>query len=455
MVEVPVKIQITNILKKARESVRQMTQVSGAAKTKALNALAGRIEAKAEELVDANRADAEAIGKSLAGTADKDVIKAAVERVRFPEGALADLVMAIRDIANRAEPVGEVTHLWRQPNGMDVCRMRVPLGLIGIVSDGGPLQTTDLIALCLKAGNVCVVRGGPEWVKSGAMVSKFLLDSAAEAGLPAGAITIVDRTEKEAALELIKSPLYLDALIPRGGPGLRKTAKEQARVPVLCHGIGVSHVYVDVEADLPLAQNVVINSKAQQARATNAVDTLLVHQSISRQIVPALIRRLLDEFKVDVLGCPKTISMIGSMNLTGYRELRPVTDEDWGKQFLTSTLALKIVKDMDEALDHIAAYGPSHTDTIVTRDYATAMRFVQDVDAGAVLVNASTRMHDAAEFGLGSEVGVGTGRLHARGSLSLEALTCEKYVVFGTGQLRQPHPVPVTYEDAIMLKRPS
>jgi glutamate-5-semialdehyde dehydrogenase len=256
-------------------------------------------------------------------------------------------------------------------------------------------------------------------------------------------------------MELVRLHKLLDAILPRGGVGLRKTIIEQTRLPVLGQDVGICHVYVDEDADLPLAQNIVVNSKAQQPTAPNSADCLLVHQATGRHLLPALVRRLLDEFKVEVRACPKTMAMAGTFALSGYMNIVPAVEEDWGKQFLSSTLAVKIVKDMDDALDHIARYGPGHTDTIVTRSYAAAMRFVREVDAGAVLINASTRLHDGQEFGMGGSLGVSTARVPARGPVSLEELTCQKYVVMGTGQLRQPHPVPVAYEDAIMLKRPS
>ncbi|MER3422978.1 MAG: glutamate-5-semialdehyde dehydrogenase, partial [Nitrospiraceae bacterium] len=268
-------------------------------------------------------------------------------------------------------------------------------------------------------------------------------------------LTFIERSEKEAALEVMRQPKYVDAIVVRGGVGLKKAVMEQSRVPIICHDGGVSYVYIDGDADLPLAQNIVVNSKVQRASESNSVDTLLIHQSIARPLLPGLVRRLLDEFKVDLRGCPKTMSLIAPQALAAYKSVKEATEEDWSRQFLSKMAAVKIVQDMKEAFDHMARYGPVHTATIVTRDYTTAMRFTQEVDAAAVLVNASTRFHDGEEFGLGGDVGVSTMRTHARGPISLEQLTGVKYVVLGTGQLRQPHPVPVTYEDAIMLKRPS
>ncbi len=455
MVEVPHKIYMENLAKKAREAARPLSLLSSVIKNNALLAMADRLLEQEEALLEANLQDVETVGKNLAGESNKDRVKEAVERVRLSADTIKGMVDKLRRIAELPDPVGEVTKMWQRPNGMQVRRVRVPIGVIGIISELGPQVTTESVALCLKSGNVCLLRPGSDWLRSNQVIAKIVRESTDQAGVPAGAITLVERTEREAAMELLRLNKYLDAIIPRGGAGLRKIVVEGTRLPILCHDGGVSHIYLDADADLPLAQNIVVNSKVQQASASNSVDTLLVHQSTARTLLPALLGRLLDEFKVDVRGCPKTISLIGAQSLTGYKSVVEAKDEDWGSQFLSPTLAVKMVKDLDEALEHIARYGPGHTATIVTRDYATALRFTREVDASAVMVNASTRLHDGQEFGLGGEIGISTMRVHARGPVSLEELTCEKYVVLGTGQLRQPHPVPVTYEDAIMLKRPS
>ena len=265
---------------------------------------------------------------------------------------------------------------------------------------------------------------------------------------------MIDRPEKEVAVELIRAGKALDAIIPRGGAGLRKAVLDGARMPVLCHDGGLTHLYVDAEVDLPLVQNVVINSKVQLPAAANALDTLLVQQGVARQFLPALINRLLVEFKVDVRGCPKTMALMGQMPISGHTSIIPATDEDWGRQYQAPSMAVKMVVDMDEALAHIAEHGPCMTAVIATSNYSSALRFTREVDASAVFVNASSRLHDAEGFGFGSDIGLSGSRLHAKGPIGLEQLTCEKYVVLGNGQLRLPHPVPETYFDAIMLKRP-
>jgi glutamate-5-semialdehyde dehydrogenase len=306
----------------------------------------------------------------------------------------------------------------------------------------------------LKSGNVCVFRGSPDWTLTQQTIAACLSKAAAEAGVPPGACTIIERPEKEAALELIKSGKALDAIIPRGGAGLRKVVQEQAKMPILCHDGGITHVYIDGDVDIPLAQNIVVNSKVQQPLAANALDTLLVHQGIARPLLSALILRLLDEFKIDVLGCPKTVALMGQMLMTGHKAVKPAQDADWNRQFQGPTMAIKMVPSFDDALAHITQHGPSHTCVIVTKSYESAMRFTKEVDAGSVLVNASSRLNAGDSLGFGADVGLSSSRHHARGPIGLTQLTCEKYVVFGSGQLRHPHPVPLAYEDAIMLKRP-
>ncbi|MBM4119724.1 MAG: glutamate-5-semialdehyde dehydrogenase [Nitrospira sp.] len=454
MVEVPVKIYIHNIAKKAREAVRPMALLTAPVKDKALRAMADKLAAAEEAILDANREDTETVGKALqAGDMRKDLVREAVDRLRLSSDSIKEMVEGLRRVADLPDPVGEVTRMWQRPNGMEVSRVRVPIGVIGIVSELDPKVMVEAFALCLKSGNVCMFRSAPEWIRTNMAIVHALRDAAEGAGVPAGALTFVERTEKEGALELMRLHTLLDAFIPRGGPGLRKTALDQVRVPVLCHEGGVSTVYVDVDVDLPLAQNLVINAKLQQPLASNSVDTLLVQQTTARPLLPALIRRLIEEFKVDIHGCPKTVALIGSQAMTGHKSVEPVTEEHWSKQFQAKALAVKMVADVDEALAHIARYGPAHTCSIATRDYATAMRFAREVDAAAVLINASTRHHDGEEFGFGGQMGIATGRVHARGPIGLNELTCEKYVVLGTGQLRQPHPVPDTYEDAIMLRK--
>jgi len=357
-------------------------------------------------------------------------------------------------IADLPDPVGAITSRWERPDGLQVSRVRVPIGVIGVVSELSPLITVESIALCFKSGNLCVFRGAPEWSLTQQAIATGLREAAEQNGAPVGAWIIIERPEKEVAVELIRSGKSLDAIIPRGGAGLRKTVIEQAKMPVLCYDGGLTHMYVDADTDLPMAQNVAINSKVQKAIATNSLDTLLVQQVIGRQFLPPLVNRMLAEFKIEVRACPKTIALMGQMAMTGHSSIIPAKEEDWHTQFQGPVLAVKMVANLDEALEHIVAHGPCLTAVIATTNYQSALRFTREVDASAVFVNASSRLNAGDSFGMGADIGISGSRLHAKGPIGLEQLTCEKYFAFGSGQLRYPHPVPETYFDAIMLKRP-
>jgi glutamate-5-semialdehyde dehydrogenase len=312
----------------------------------------------------------------------------------------------------------------------------------------------ESIALCFKSGNVCVFRGAPEWGRTQQAIGGGLREAAEQNGAPFGSWIIIERPEKEVAIEMLRAVASLDAIIPRGGVGLRKAVIEQARMPVLCNDGGLTHMYVDSDTDIPMAQNVAINSKVQKATASNSLDTLLVQQVIGRQFLPPLVNRMLEEFKIEVRACPKTMALMGQMAMTGHSSIVPAKEEDWQTQFRSPVLAVKMVVDMNEALAHIMARGPCLTAVIATTNYESALRFTRNVDASAVFVNASSRLNAGDSYGMGADIGLSGSRLHAKGPIGLEQLTCEKYVCFGSGQLRYPHPVPETYFDAIMLKRP-
>jgi len=454
MPEVPVKLYLDKILKECRKMVSQSALLPGAVKDKALHAMADRLVADEETILAENEKDVDAVGKSYESDVMKDRMKAAVARVRMMPDDVKEMADRLRLIADLPDPVGAVTSRWERPNGLQVSRVRVPIGVIGIISEMKPLYTIESIALCLKSGNVCVFRGAPEWSLTHQALEKGLREAAEQNGVPTGVWTILQRTEKDVAIELIRSGKVIDAIIPRGGAGLRKAILEGARMPVISQDGGLTHLYVDADTDMPMAQNIAINSKAQSSGAANALDTLLVQQVIGRQFLPPLINRLLDEFKVEVRGCPKTIALMGQMAMSGHTSIKPATDEDWRTQFQEPVLAVKMVANMDEALAHIASHGPCLTGVIATTNYNSAMRFTREVDAGAVFVNASSRLNAGDSYGFGSDIGLSGSRLHAKGPIGLEQLTCEKYVAFGSGQLRYPHPVPETYFDAIMLKRP-
>ena len=454
MPEVPAKIYLDKLLKEGGKVTRSLALLSGPIKDKALCAMADRLAADEEKILAANEKDVDAVGKSFEADVMKDRMKAAVARVRMTVDDIKEMVDRLRMIAGLPDPVGAVTSRWEQPNGLQVSRVRVPIGVIGVVSELSPLITVESIALCFKSGNLCVFRGAPEWSLTQEAIGIGLREAAEQNGVPTGAWIIIDRPEKEVAVELIRSGKSLDAIIPRGGAGLRKAVIEQAKMPVLCFDGGLTHMYVDADTDMPLAQTVAINSKVQMAIASNSLDTLLVQQVIGRQFLPPLINRMLEEFKIEVRACPKTMALMGQMAMTGHASIIPAREEDWHTQFQGPVLAVKMVANLDEALEHIVAQGPCLTAVIATTSYEAAMRFTREVDASAVLVNASSRLNAGDSYGMGGDIGLSCSRLHAKGPIGLAQLTCEKYVAFGSGQLRYPHPVPEAYFDAIMLKRP-
>ncbi|MBX3301961.1 MAG: glutamate-5-semialdehyde dehydrogenase [Nitrospira sp.] len=453
-IEIPSKLYIDRLLKDCRRLSLQVARFSGSVKMTAFHAMADRIAADEVAILAANAKDVDALGKSLDSTDARSRMKAAVARVRLTADHIKEIVDRLHLIADLPDPVGLVTSRQERPDGLQVSRVRVPIGVIGVISERNPLVMVESIALCLKSGNLCVFRGAAEWKWTHHVLDAALREAATEHGLPPGSWVLIDREEREVALELMRAGKGLDAMIVRGGPGLRKTAAEQAKVPILCDDGGLTHFYIDENTDLPMAQNLVINSKVQQTGAANSLDTLLVQQVVGRQFLPPLINRLLDQFKIEVRACPKTVALMGQMAMTGHTAIVPATDRDWHTQFAGPVLAIKMVENLSEALEHIGAHSPCLTAGIATSRYEAAMRFTREVDAGAVLVNASTRLHAGDGFGMGADAGLSVGKLHAKGPISLEQLTCEKYVAFGMGQLRLPHPVPDTYFDAIMLKRP-
>lgn len=447
MVEVPIKMHIQNLAKQAREACRLVALLPSQIRQTAMLKMAEELEARHEEIALANKEDVEGISKDLG----PDVYRQALERIRIDEEDVGAMAEGIRAVAQQPDPIGEVTSSWNSVEGMQISRVRVPLGVVAVISEMGPAVMTESIAMCLKTGNVCFYRGGNDWFRTNSSIATICRDAAVAAGVPAEAIVFLDRPEREGALEVVRLPKFIDGVVPRGKAGLRRAVMEQSRVPVLGYDGGACHVYIDGDAEIPLAQSIVVNSKIQDPAASNSADTVLIHQSVTRQLLPGLVRRLLDEFKVDLIGCPKTTSLLGIMEMSGHKGIQPAKDEHYGQKFQSLTLVLKIVKDLDEAISHIAAYGPGHTDAIVTRDYSAAMRFVREVNSSAVLVNASTRLNNSTEMNLGPEMGMNTLQAFRRGPLTLHALTSEKYVGFGFGHLRHPHPVPQTYHDAMML----
>jgi glutamate-5-semialdehyde dehydrogenase len=417
----PIPTYVEELVTKAQRASRKLAALSTAVKNQALLAMAEAIETKTDELLAANRKDLDAFSPAP----DRNAM---ADRLRLTEKRIAEMAAGIREVAKLPDPIGTMPSMWTRPNGMQVGRVRVPIGVIGIIYESRPNVTADSAALCLKSGNVCVLRGGSEAIHSNTAIAAILSDSAEKAGVPAGAITFVGRPERELVPVLLKQDRYIDLIIPRGGKSLMTLIAEHSTIPVVKHDAGVCHVYVDATADPAMAEAICVNAKAQRPSTCNAMETLLVHQSIARTWLPKVAASLLAA-KVEIRGCPKTCQLIP--------EAKPASEQDYGKEFLDWILAVKVVKNMDEAMEHIAQYGSRHTEAIVTSDYGRAMRFLKEVDASAVLVNASTRLNDGYQFGLGAEIGISTSRIHARGPMGLEELTCFKFIVLGSGQIRE------------------
>jgi len=412
---------VTERAKKARTAARKLASVSSAVKNTALLKMADALVAQASTLLSANAKDLEEAKR-------RGLSKAMIDRLTLDPKRIGEMAAGLRDVSALPDPVGEVVKMVRRPNGMLVGRVRVPIGVIGIVYESRPNVTADAASLCLKAGNAVVLRGGSEAVQSNAAIVQILSTVGAESGLPEGCLVFLDNPDRQAVMEMLKLDTLIDLIIPRGGEALMKTVTEHSRIPVIKHDKGLCHTYVDEGADLSMARAICLNAKVQRPGTCNAMETLLVHEGIAPAFLPGMIRAL-QEAGVEVRGCSKTRAIVS--------EIKEATEEDWTTEYLDLILAVKIVKNIDEAMEHIARYGSQHSEAIVTRDYGRARRFLNEVDACAVFVNASTRLNDGYQFGLGAEIGISTSRIHARGPMGLEELTTTKYIVLGEGQLRE------------------
>jgi glutamate-5-semialdehyde dehydrogenase len=403
----------------AKIAARTLATLPTAIKNAALLAMADALEGREAELLEANRRDLAAASGLTA---------AALDRLTINTKRIKEMATGLREVARLPDPVGEVIKMWRRPNGMQVGRMRVPIGVIGIIYESRPNVTADAAALCLKSGNAVVLRGGSEAIHSNAAIVRVLVEAGEKTGIPAGAITFIENPDRQVSTLLLKQDRLIDLIIPRGGEGLMRFIMRESTIPVIKHDKGVCHTYVDENADPTMAEAICFNAKVQRPGTCNAMETLLVHQAIVPSFLPPLIARYRDA-GVEIRGCPKTVALAPGV--------KPAAESDWGTEFLELILAVRIVKDLDQAMDHIAQYGSQHSEAIVTQDHGRAMRFLNEVDAAAVFVNASTRLHDGYQFGLGAEIGISTTRIHARGAMGLEELTSTKFIVLGTGQLRE------------------
>ncbi|MHB9094152.1 MAG: glutamate-5-semialdehyde dehydrogenase [Eubacteriales bacterium] len=407
---------------KAKEASRQMCTLSTSVKNQALMLMAEELLDRADEIIEANKAD-------MANGRKQGLPVALLDRLLLTEGRVYDMAEGLKAIALLPDPVGEVISMWKRPNGLQIGKMRVPIGVIGIIYEARPNVTVDAAGLCLKTGNAVVLRGGSEAIHSNMAITTIISDAAVKAGVPEGAIQLIETTDREAVNVLLKLNDYLDILIPRGGAGLIQTVVKNATVPVIETGVGNCHVYVDNEADLEMAKKIVINAKTQRPGVCNAMETLLVNKGVASELLPDLLNTLKQEYLVEIRGCQATRELV-----EGVKE---AVEDDYYAEFLDLILAVKVVGDMEEAMNHIYKYGTKHSEAIITTNYNKARRFLQEVDAAAVYVNASTRFTDGFQFGFGAEIGISTQKLHARGPMGLVEMTTTKYIVFGDGQVRK------------------
>jgi glutamate-5-semialdehyde dehydrogenase len=405
---------------RAREAATRLARTSGETRNRALLAMASELTEKSAHLIGENQKDLEEGKRS-------GLAAPLLDRLTLTPKRIGEMAQGLKEIAALPDPVGEIAKMWRRPNGILVGRMRVPIGVIGIIYESRPNVTADSAGLCVKSGNAVVLRGGSEAIHSNRAISKILSSAGEKAGLPPGAITFVDTTDRGAIHELLKLDAYIDLIIPRGGEGLIRTVTENSTIPVIKHDKGVCHTFVDASADLVMAEAICFNAKVQRPATCNAMETLLVHEAIAPAFLPGMARKF-REAKVELRGCDRTRAIVPG--------IKAAAEEDWTAEYLDLILSIRVVRDLDEAVDHITRYGSQHSDAIVTKDHANAMRFLNQVDSSAVFINASTRLNDGYQFGLGAEIGISTSRIHARGPMGLEELTCSKFVVFGDGQLR-------------------
>ncbi|WP_034410308.1 glutamate-5-semialdehyde dehydrogenase [Derxia gummosa] len=409
----------------ARAASRLMARADTARKNAALLHIAAAIRAQRAELKAANDADVEAA--RAAGLAP-----ALVERLVLSDKAIDTMAEGLEQIASLADPIGEISNLRFRPSGIQVGQMRVPLGVIGIIYEARPNVTVDAAGLCIKSGNATVLRGGSEAIRCNTALAKLVRDGLAAAGLPEDGVQVIETTDRAAVGAMITMPEYIDVIVPRGGKGLIERIAREATVPVIKHLDGICHVYIDDEADLDKAVRIADNAKTQRYAPCNTMETLLVNAAIAPAVLPPLCR-IYESKGVELRVCADTRAVLEAAGFSG---LVDATEEDWRTEYLAPILSIRLVADVDAAMDHINAYSSQHTEAIVTENYSKAMRFLREVDSSSVMVNASTRFADGFEYGLGAEIGISTNKLHARGPVGLDGLTSLKYVVLGSGQVR-------------------
>jgi len=412
---------INKIAQAARQAARKMSVCSTLKKNQVLETIAEKLISQKSKIQAQNEKDLEyGRGKGLSD--------AMIDRLTLSDKVIESMVQGLREVAQLPDPVGTTKNAYVRPNGLQVARVRIPLGVIGIIYESRPNVTIDAAGLCLKAGNAIVLRGGSEAYHSNMVLTEVIHEALEQCGLPGESVQYIPTRDREAIKLMLAQEENIDLIIPRGGEGLIRFVVQHSTIPVLKHYKGVCHVYVDEGADLSMSENICFNSKVQRPGVCNAMETMLVHSSIAQSFLPAMAQHFFD-YHVELRGCPKTCAIIPEAN--------PASEEDWGAEFLDLILAVKIVENIDEAIAHIDQYSSNHTDAIVTSDYTRSKKFVNEVDSSVVLVNASTRFNDGGQLGLGAEIGISTSKLHAFGPMGAEELTGTKFIVMGEGQIRE------------------
>jgi len=420
MTDSSVKELVEDVARRARKAGTVLAKTNTRTKNDALLAMADDLEKQKAHLQAENT-------KDLAAAKDKGITGAMLDRLTLSDKVIASMSESLREVAALPDPVGEVTKMWRRPNGLLVGRQRIPLGVIGIIYESRPNVTADAAGLCIKSGNAVVLRGGSEAIHSNVAVADILKKSCKRAGIPEDSVGMIATTDRGAVDHMLSLEEYIDVIIPRGGEALIKKVVQTSMIPVIKHYKGVCHVFVDESADLDMAVSIAVNAKAQRPGVCNAMETLLVHEGIADAFLPRAAAEL-GKKGVELRGCPKAQKILP--------DIKPAGEDDWYEEYLDLILAVRVVKDMDEAIEHIETYGSLHTESIVTRDYENARRFLNDVNSSCVFANATTRFSDGFELGLGAEIGISTTKLHAFGPMGLEELTTTKFIIYGDGQIR-------------------
>ncbi len=413
--------EITKVVREAKEASRRLAQATRQEKDAALRAMANALNASRRAILQANALDVEQARK-------QSLSSALIDRLTLNDKRLDEMIQSVETVIALPDPVGEVIKRWRQPNGLDISKVRVPLGVIGIIYESRPNVTSECASLCIKSGNAVVLRGGAESFGSNQAIAAAVQAGLKASGLPEAAVSLIPTADRAGVDAMLQLDQLIDVIIPRGGEALIRKIVESSRIPVIKHAKGVCHVYVDEAADLQMAKTITLNAKCQRPATCNAMETLLVHERVATDFLPEVIKQL-QAGKVEVRGDAATQALAPGV--------KPATEADWTTEYLDLILSVKVVKSLEEAVEHIQRYGSAHSDAIITNEKRHADRFVKVVDSAAVYVNASTRFTDGFQFGLGAEIGISTDRLHARGPMALEELTTYKYVVYGSGQIRQ------------------